>query len=100
MMKTFFVYILASHRHGTLYIGMTSNLEKRLAQHREGVFDGFTKKYHIYQLVYFEMTDNPASACERERRLKCWKRQWKIRLIETANPTWKNLSEGSLPSQG
>jgi len=102
-MKTYHVYILASARNGTLYIGVTSDLEKRIAQHRAGTFDGFTKKYQVHRLVYHESTNDARVALEREKRLKKWNRNWKIRLIETENPNWNDLTadvSGSPPSRG
>jgi len=88
----YFVYILASKRNGTLYIGVTNNLIKRIYFHKKGLIDGFTKKYNIKKLVYFEIYQNINDAILREKRLKKWKRKWKIRLIETNNPKWKDLS--------
>ena len=91
MNKNFCVYILASKRNGTLYIGVTSNLIKRIWQHREGVADGFTKKYNVKRLVYYEQHDTAESAIHREKRLKEWKRQWKVELIKKFNPKWDDL---------
>ena len=85
------VYILASKKHGTLYIGVTSNLLQRIWQHRNNAVDGFTKKYNVYRLVYFEMTACITSAIHREKQLKSWKRSWKISLIEENNPSWSDL---------
>ena len=79
-------------RNGTLYIGVTSNLIRRVWQHREGVVEGFTKKYGIKQLVYFEGWTDVGMAIARETRLKKWKRRWKIELIEKSNPAWNDLS--------
>ena len=90
-MKIFYVYILASKRNGTLYVGVTSQLVKRIWQHREGVFDGFTKKYHVKKLVYYEQHGTAEHAIQREKRLKEWKRQWKLELIEKVNPNWNDL---------
>lgn len=92
-MKSFFVYIMASKKDGVLYVGFTSNLQKRIWEHKNGVVDGFTKKYFVHRLVYFEQTENVISAIEREKRLKKWNRAWKIRLIEENNPTWQDLSD-------
>jgi len=91
MEKNFCVYILASRRDGTLYIGVTSDLPKRVWQHREGVVDGFTKEYGVKTLVWYEMHDNAESAITREKRLKKWNRAWKVRLIEERNPEWNDL---------
>jgi putative endonuclease len=92
-MKNYYVYILASKRNGTLYIGVTDNIIKRVYQHKSGLTEGFTKKYRVSRLVYFEQTNDVLSAIEREKRLKKWKRQWKIELIEGYNPEWRDLFE-------
>jgi putative endonuclease len=88
---TYYVYILASQRSGTLYIGVTSNLEKRLEEHKNKTFKGFTEKYNVTILVYYESTNFIEQAIDREKQLKKWKREWKIKLIEELNPEWKNL---------
>ena len=85
------IYILASRRNGTLYIGVTSNLEHRIYQHKSNVVDGFTAKHRVYDLVYFEMFTCMYDALAREKQLKKWNRAWKIRLIEKANPKWRDL---------
>jgi len=85
------VYIVASKKNGTLYIGVTSNLVKRIWEHKNNLADGFTKKYNIHQLVWYELHDNMESAITREKRLKAWKREWKLRLIETFNASWQDL---------
>jgi putative endonuclease len=90
-MKKYYVYILASKRNGTLYIGVTNDLEKRAYQHKEGEIEGFTQKYKVKMLVYHEAYSNVNSAIAREKQLKKWNRQWKIQLIEKANPEWKDL---------
>jgi putative endonuclease len=87
-----FVYILASRRHGTLYIGVTSDLPKRLYEHRVGAVPGFTRKYNVKLLVYIEPHDSIESAILREKQLKEWRRDWKIELIERDNPTWSDLA--------
>jgi len=87
------VYILSNRRNGTLYTGVTSNLIKRVWEHKNGVVEGFTKRYGVHRLVWFEMHDNMESAIFREKRLKKWKRQWKINLIESNNPNWRDLYE-------
>ncbi|GAB1353116.1 GIY-YIG nuclease family protein [Erysipelotrichia bacterium] len=84
-------YILASQKNGTLYIGVTSNLVQRVWQHKNNEVEGFTKKYQIHQLVYFEQHETMESAIIREKRLKKWKREWKINLIEKENPEWHDL---------
>ena len=90
-MRTFYVYVLAKHRHGTLYIGVTNNLVRRVYEHREGLVPGFTKRHGIKQLVYFEQHATAASAIQREKTMKHWARDWKIRTIEKLNPTWTDL---------
>ena len=91
--KTYFVYILASKQNGTLYTGTTSNLTARVWQHKNHVLDGFTQKYNIHTLVYFEEHASPNAAILREKQIKKWNRDWKIRLIEEKNPGWKDLWE-------
>ena len=91
MEKEFYVYILASKRNGTLYIGVTSNLLQRIHQHKNGLIEGFTEKYSVHQLVFYEQHDCAESAINREKRLKSWKRQWKIELIESMNAQWRDL---------
>ena len=84
------VYILASRRHGTLYVGVTSNLHGRLYQHRTKALHGFTSRYAVYRLVHFEIAGTMDSAIAREKQLKAWRRDWKIALIERNNPTWED----------
>jgi len=91
MEKQFYVYILASKRNGTLYVGVTSDIVKRVWQHKEKLVEGFTKQYSVDKLVYYEIHENAESAITREKRLKKWKRAWKIELIEEKNPTWEDL---------
>jgi putative endonuclease len=91
MARDFYVYILASHRRA-MYIGVTNDIQRRLLEHRTGVASGFTKKYKITSLVHLEATDNPYSAICREKELKGWRREKKVRLIEETNPTWRDLS--------
>jgi putative endonuclease len=86
----YFVYILASRRHGTLYIGITNNLSARLEQHRNGFGSKFVKKYSVYRLVYTESYESAEDAIRREKQLKKWNRDWKIRLIEEDNPEWRD----------
>ena len=90
-MKTYYVYILASKRNGTLYIGMTNNLIHRVYQHKGDLVEGFTKEHGVHMLVYYEQTDSVHSAIMREKQLKKWNRQWKIQLIEKQNPEWRDL---------
>jgi len=94
MEKEFYVYIMASQRNGTLYIGVTSNLIQRLWQHKSNAVKGFTEKYKIHQLVYFEKYESSYSAIQSEKRLKEWQRSWKLELIESINPEWEDLYDG------
>ena len=91
MKKQFYVYILASKRNGTLYTGVTPDLIQRVWQHEQDLVEGFTKKYRVKKLVYYEVHDNAESAITREKQIKKWRRKWKLRLIEEKNPQWKNL---------
>ena len=90
-MKEYYVYILASKRNGTLYIGVTNDLRRRIYEHKQKMVDGFTKKYNIDKLVYYEQTNSAYDAIQREKQLKKWNRDWKIKLIEKNNPYWKDL---------
>jgi putative endonuclease len=90
-LKYYYIYILASQRNGTLYIGVTNDLIRRIYEHKNGLVDGFTRKYNVKMLVYYEQTENIESAILREKQLKAWHRSWKIRLIESTNPEWKDL---------
>jgi len=87
----YWVYILASKIGGTLYIGVTNDLVRRVFEHREGLVKGFTKKHAVHRLVHFEQFDDVENAIRREKRLKSWNRAWKIELIEEANPNWIDL---------
>lgn len=89
----YYVYILASKRNGTLYTGVTSNLVKRVTEHKNGVVEGFTKTYDVKTLVYYEFYQMIEDAIIREKRVKRWNRSWKLELIETVNPDWKDLYE-------
>ena len=91
MLKKMYVYIMASKKNGTLYIGVTSELQKRVYTHKSKMIEGFTKKYNVTSLVYFEIFDDPENAIRREKQLKKWKRDWKIELIERENPDWRDL---------
>ena len=95
--KKFFVYILASKPWGTCYVGITSDLAARVYQHRHGIFDGFTKRYGVKTLVYFEEHAEPFAAIHREKRIKKWPRVWKINLIRTGNPDWADLAASWYP---
>jgi len=91
-MNQYYLYILASKRKGTLYIGITNNLLRRVYEHKEGLIEGFTKKYKVKNLVYYEVHSNIYEAIKREKAMKKWLRKWKIELIEKTNPEWKDLS--------
>lgn len=92
-MKQYFVYILASKKNGTLYIGVTNNLSKRIYEHKHGLVEGYTKKYNVKNLVYYEITTDIKSAITREKDMEKWYRKWKIELIERENPEWEDLYE-------
>ncbi|MGT2501886.1 GIY-YIG nuclease family protein [Bradyrhizobium guangxiense] len=89
----FYVYILASRRDGAIYVGITNDLVRRVYEHRIKAVPGFTTKYNITRLVWFEIYDDPVSAISREKELKKWKRAWKVQLIEKDNPNWDDLYE-------
>jgi putative endonuclease len=91
--KKYFVYILASKKNGTLYVGVTDDLQRRLAEHRNGSIPGFTRKYKVELLVYFEAFDEPRHAIAREKQIKAGSRANKIRLIEKSNPDWRDFFE-------
>jgi putative endonuclease len=91
MDKSSYVYILASEPYGTLYIGVTSNLIKRVWEHREGVIDGFSKQYGVKQLAWFEIHSEILEAIKREKQIKKWNRDWKVNLIQQSNPDWRDL---------
>lgn len=95
--KSFFVYILASKPWGTLYAGVTSDLQARVYQHKHGMYEGFTKRYGVKMLVYFEAHADPFEAIHREKRIKKWPRVWKINLIRTNNPDWNDLASDWYP---
>jgi putative endonuclease len=92
MSNDYFVYIMASKKNGTLYVGVTSDLARRVFEHKHDLIEGFTKKYKVHMLVYYEHTNDVNSAIEREKVIKRWKRQWRINLIRRSNPEWKDLS--------
>lgn len=87
----FYVYILASHRNGTLYTGFTNNLIHRVYTHQNNIVEGFTKKYGVHRLVYYEVFEDKEEAVKREKQLKKWHRKWKLELIEKMNPNWEDL---------
>jgi putative endonuclease len=96
MKETFYVYILASQRRDTLYIGVTRDLTKRVYEHKNGLVDGFTKKYGVYRLVYYEVMRGAETAFSREKQMKKWKRVWKFKLVEEQNPEWVDLYKSLL----
>jgi putative endonuclease len=85
------VYILASKQFGTIYVGVTSNMHRRMAEHSQGLLEGFTKKHRVTSLIYFELHQTMSDAIRREKQLKAWRRHWKVRLVEQSNPEWQNL---------
>ncbi len=91
MKKTPVIYIMTNKNNSVLYTGVTSNLKKRVWEHKQKLVEGFTKKYNVKKLVYFEIFDNMEQALKREKRIKKWNRQWKIEMIEEENPKWKDL---------
>jgi putative endonuclease len=93
MNNRFCVYIMANKRNGTIYIGVTNDLARRIYEHREGLVEGFTSRYGLKMLVYYEVFDSVSLAIQRETSLKRWPRRWKLALIEKANPQWKDLAE-------
>jgi len=93
MGKEVWVYIMASKRNGTLYVGATSDLAKRMWEHKNGLVEGFTRRYQVDRLVYCEPFDDAENAITREKQLKKWRRAWKIELIENSNPEWRDLYE-------
>ncbi len=95
----YYVYILASKRNGTLYVGVTSNLEKRMWEHKNNLVKGFTAKYCFHVLVYYEISSSIEEAILREKQLKKWNRKWKLELVERVNPEWKDLSLDWIPDQ-
>lgn len=91
---SYFVYILASQRNGTLYTGVTNDIARRTGEHKEKQVPGFTRKYGVETLVWFEVHEDVTTAIEREKQIKGWKRAWKVRLIERDNPVWNDLAPG------
>ena len=92
-MKQLYVYRLCSKRNGTLYLGVTNDLVRRVSEHRQGIVEGFSKKYRTYRLVWYEVHESSGAAIEREKQIKLWKREWKVREIEEVNPYWNDLYE-------
>ena len=99
-MKSFYVYMLCSKRNGTLYTGVTSDLIKRIYEHKNELVDGFTKQYSVHTLVWYEVHDTIEMAIQREKQIKKWERSWKLRLIEENNPDWQDLNDGVLERTG
>jgi putative endonuclease len=95
-MRVYSIYILASKRNGTLYVGFTGDLVKRVYEHKNNMAEGFTKKYNVHRLVYYETGGDYEGALQREKRIKEWQRKWKIELIEKVNPEWRDLYEDIL----
>ncbi len=89
-----YVYMLSNRRHGTLYVGVTNDIVRRVHEHRTGAVDGFTKRHGLHRLAFFETHETVPLAIEREKRFKRWKRDWKVRLIEETNPDWDDLYPG------
>ena len=92
----YFVYILASQKNGTLYVGVTNDLVRRVHEHKNDLVDGFSKRYGVHFLVWFESTESVEAAIEKEKQIKNWKREWKVSLIEKDNPGWSDLFESIL----
>ena len=90
-MRPYYVYILASKKNGTLYLGVTNDIARRIYEHKNNLVDGFTKKYSVHCLVYFEVCEDVRVAIQREKNIKKWRRRWKIELIEKNNPDWRDL---------
>jgi len=95
--KQYYVYILANRRNGTLYVGVTNDLRRRVLEHKDGTIGGFTEKYQVKLLVYFEKHNNIDRAIRREKSIKRWRRKWKLGLIESMNPRWVDLYEVYFP---
>ncbi|MFT3811518.1 MAG: GIY-YIG nuclease family protein [Micropepsaceae bacterium] len=93
---SYYVYIMTNRPHGTLYAGVTNDVGRRVWEHKEGVGAGFTKRYGLNRLVWYEVHDDVTLAIAREKAIKTWRRAWKVRLIESANPAWDDLSERGL----
>jgi putative endonuclease len=92
----YYVYLLASGKNGTLYVGVTNDLIRRVHEHRNGLVEGFTSRYAVHHLVWFESTPSIDAAIHKEKQIKNWKREWKLALIEEANPTWRDLYDALL----
>ncbi len=97
MAEAFYVYIMATRQDGPIYIGVTSDLHKRIFEHKTYAIPGFTARYNVDRLVYFEVFENPEAAIAREKQLKKWRRAWKVDMIERDNPEWRDLAEEFVP---
>jgi putative endonuclease len=97
MRECFYVYILATRKNGPIYIGVTNDLHRRVFEHKTHAIKGFTAKYDVDRLVYFEVFESIAAAIAREKKLKRWRREWKVALIERENPEWRDLAEEFVP---
>ncbi len=95
MAKFYYVYIMTNKRNNVLYTGMTNNLDRRVLEHKNKMVEGFTEKYNVNKLIYYEVHNNPREAINREKQIKGWLREKKIRLVKSTNPAWKDLSNGS-----
>ncbi len=91
--KNYYVYIITNKKRGTLYIGVTNNLKRRIYEHKNELVDGFSKKYHLHKLVFYETLNSIYNAIDMEKKMKKWNREWKIKLIEDLNPDWNDLYE-------
>jgi putative endonuclease len=98
-LKNYYVYIMASKKNGTLYVGVTNDLARRVYEHKNGLVDGFSNRYGVKTLVYYETTDSIEAAIQREKQIKKWNRLWKLELIEGFNPDWRDLSESWMPDR-
>jgi len=99
MLRSYYVYIMASGRNGTLYVGVTGSLERRIHSHSKGLECGFTRRHRVTRLVYFERHSSIVSAIAREKSLKRWRRHWKVELIERYNPYWRDLSGADIDTE-
>jgi putative endonuclease len=99
-MKQYYVYIICSKRNGTLYTGITSDIIKRIYEHKNNLVEGFSQKYNVHRLVWYEIHETAETAISREKQIKAWKRQWKLRLIEKDNPEWNDLYDNICESTG
>ncbi len=99
-MNTYYIYIFANEKNGTIYTGVTNDLARRTEQHKDKKTQGFTSKYKLSRLVYYEQTESVEAAISREKQLKNWKREWKLELIEKNNPGWEDLTQGLFLDSG